>query len=267
MGQRVHTLKGDILLIDADVLCHRFAYSNTKAIDWDGDGETVEATQPERAKAKCESYVEELRAQFNASDVLLVLSDRHVNFRKEYDPTYKANRKDKPKPELWYVIRDFVEGGELPYESIWYPRLEGDDVLGILVTSPQYRSRSIIVSIDKDMRTLPCRVYFTNKPDDGLLTITKEMGQRYHLSQVVTGDTTDGYPGLKGSGDKAWQALVAQTEDPAELWGLVVQLYESKGKTEGDALLQARLAYILQFGDYNKTTNKVKLWTPDRLRS
>lgn len=31
-----------VLLIDADVLRYYMAFKNTKSIDWDGDGETME---------------------------------------------------------------------------------------------------------------------------------------------------------------------------------------------------------------------------------
>jgi DNA polymerase-1 len=38
--------------------------------------------------------------------------------------------------------------------------------------------------------------------------------------------------------------------------------YASKGLTEDDAILQARMARILQDGDYNYATKGIRLWNP-----
>ena len=48
-------------------------------------------------------------------------------------------------------------------------------------------------------------------------------------------------------------------------WEAVVDCFKKANLTEDDALLQARVAHILQDGDYEK--GKVKLWTPQNLHS
>ena len=45
-------------------------------------------------------------------------------------------------------------------------------------------------------------------------------------------------------------------------WQSVVELFESKGFTEEDALLQARVARILRYEDYDFEKKEVILWTP-----
>ncbi|NBS69172.1 hypothetical protein EBT31_09700 [bacterium] len=45
-------------------------------------------------------------------------------------------------------------------------------------------------------------------------------------------------------------------------WETVVQTFEERGMTEEDALLNARLARILQYTDYNFDTDEPILWTP-----
>jgi DNA polymerase-1 len=45
-------------------------------------------------------------------------------------------------------------------------------------------------------------------------------------------------------------------------WQTVVNTYEKAGMTEEDALLNARMAFILRDGYYNKETKEIKLWTP-----
>ena len=90
------------------MLRYQLAFSNTANIDWNGDGNKVEAIQPERAKAKLEDYIDEIVEKFGARDYLLALSCKKHNFRKDIDPTYKLNRASKDKPALWYVLDEFV---------------------------------------------------------------------------------------------------------------------------------------------------------------
>ena len=73
------------------------------------------------------------------------------------------------------------------------------------------------------------------------------------------GDAVDGYAGLKGVGPKTAVKLL---DKHGWDWDGVVKIYESKDQTEEDALLNARLAYILRNKDY--TNNEVQLWTPTK---
>lgn len=248
------------VLLDADVLCHHFAYRNTTSLRFDEDAEAADFTNPKKAVLEVDGYIEELRDRIKGGTVLLILSCRERNFRKELDVTYKAQR-TKPKPELWYTIRDHIEQGQTSHPVISYPRLEGDDVIGILHTG-QYRDRSIMVSIDKDMQTIPGLFYNPNRADEGVRPIDRVEAHRFHLFQTLTGDTTDNYKGVPGVGPKRAEPVINSSDDPEELWRAVVGVYESKGMTEDDAIHQARLAFILWDGHYNQATRKIKLWHP-----
>jgi DNA polymerase-1 len=249
------------LLIDADVICHQLAYKNTRNVSFDGE-ETIEVTQDDKAKADVESYVLELIDDLNAKNAILVLSDRGRNFRKELDSTYKANR-TKPKPALWHVIRGLIESGDLPWHHAHRPRLEGDDVLGIMAT--RRPDLYTVVSIDKDMKGVPCRLYNPGKPERGVVTVSELDARLFHLSQVVTGDTVDNYPGLPGRGEDWWDWIVSLAGNDLQLlWTLICDQYVAKGHTVDRAIHQACLAYILQVGDYNESNNEVTLWTPQR---
>jgi DNA polymerase-1 len=260
--------RGPTLLIDTDVLCHTFAYANTTKIDWEGDGNVTEFTNPEKAKLAVESFIDGLMEMLDGGSAVLALSDTQRNFRMELEPTYKAGRrKKKPRPALWYVIREFIEQGTLGFPVIQYPRLEGDDVLGILATGP-YKGRSIIVTIDKDLHTIPGQLFLQHKPELGVRPISEIEAIRFHLTQTLTGDSTDEYPGLRGVGDDRAAPIIASGgDDPVAIWDAVRRAYEKRGKTEEDAIHQARLAYILRAGDYTNHTHKVKLWHPSRLSS
>ena len=114
---------------------------------------------------------------------------------------------------------------------------------------------NIIVSPDKDMRQIPGKLY--NLEDT--TTITPEEGAKWHLIQTLAGDQTDGYSGVPGIGVKRAQTLF---EKEGYSWATVVKAFESKGLTEEDALLNARLAKILTHEDYDAKRQEPKLWTP-----
>tara|TARA_A100001015_G_C15021488_1_gene728216 strand:+ start:2519 stop:2827 length:309 start_codon:yes stop_codon:yes gene_type:complete len=81
-----------------------------------------------------------------------------------------------------------------------------------------------------------------------------------HLLQTLTGDSTDGYAGVRGIGPKTAEKLLTKK---GASWKTVVEIYESKGMTEDEALLNARLAYLLRADDYDIKKHKIKaLWTP-----
>lgn len=256
-------MKRPVILLDADVLCHQMAYACTRKIDWDGDGQHDEVLSPDVMKVRIESFIRQLVDDFNASDVVIALSDRKRNFRKELWAGYKATR--LPKPTLWEDARAFIETGVLGYRVECWSGLEGDDVLGILHTG-EFLGRSMIVSIDKDMRTVPGWLHLFNKPGLGRIPITPEEADRFHLVQTMAGDPTDEYDGIPGVGMKTAEKLL---DDPrlrtffnGALWPIVVSFFQGEGLTEEDALLNARLARILRAGDYDPETHEVKLWTP-----
>jgi DNA polymerase-1 len=106
------------------------------------------------------------------------------------------------------------------------------------------------------MRQIPGDLYDLS---EGVVTITKEEGDRWHLIQTMAGDQTDGYAGVPTIGVKRADAIL--TEKGAN-WKTVLETFLEKGLTEEDALLNARLAKILQVEDYDFTNQTVRPWTP-----
>ena len=80
------------------------------------------------------------------------------------------------------------------------------------------------------------------------------------MLQTLTGDPTDGYPGCKGVGPVG--ATKALQGHPEGHWGAIVALYEKQGLTEADALLNARMAYMLRAHNYDFNTKEITHWTP-----
>ena len=133
--------------------------------------------------------------------------------------------------------------------------MEADDLIGIMCTRDP--NNTIAISGDKDFATLPITWY--NHLKGIRVTTTPEQAKYNHFIQTLAGDPVDGYSGVKGIGVKTAKRIL-DAEEPT--WDTVVDAYEKADMTEQDALLNARLAYILQDKDYNEVTKEIKLWQP-----
>jgi len=245
--------KKKVLLIDGDILLYKIALNNEVDTHW-GDGLWTLHCDENICKADVDLVIDDLGASLNADDYIVALTDTN-NFRKKILPTYKSNRKDKRKPMTLKALRDYVIK---KHNGVVWKNLEADDVLGIMSTEPTDEER-IVVSIDKDLKTVPC-----NLSVDGLnvQNIPQRMADYWFMIQTLTGDKVDGYDGIEGVGIKTAEKLIQKyTNVPLlDLWKIVKKIYVEKGYTEAEALQQARVARILRHGEYNKKTGEVKLW-------
>lgn len=273
-----------IALLDSDIIAYAVAANSEQGFNFSAAGGTdAKAVDKKACWRRCDEVVQKHADAVKADSVVVCLSDPENNFRKELDPTYKANRKGAEKPELLMLAKEYLHE---EYRSYIRPRLEADDVMGILATRPSLLGKGVsdvvIVSEDKDMRTIPAKVYNPNYAHLGVLEISTLEAIQFHLWQTITGDVTDGYPGCKGVGaggewdpDRADWALglrslpyahdVLSTGDVLEAWDTVLLAFASKGLTEDDAIHQARLARILWADDYNFKTKGIRLWNPTKL--
>lgn len=244
------------LLIDGDVIAYTAASAVEQEYDWGDDLWTLHSDLNE-AKVKTRDSIGSLVTRLSADHVVLAFSDT-VNFRKSFFPDYKSNRKAKRKPLALKELKEWM--GE-QYETWVRPGLEGDDVLGILSTHPKmFPGEKIIVSIDKDFKTVPG--YFFNPDKDTQPQFFDERTADYwHMMQTLMGDATDGYPGCPGIGPKTAEKLLSDPDGP-DWWTTVVGTYEKKGLTEEDALTQARCARILRYSDYDFKNKEPILWHP-----
>jgi DNA polymerase-1 len=241
------------LLIDADLFLYQAAAAAEDEIDW-GDDVWSLATDLTEAKQIFTDKLSQIHDRLETKEQILCFSDRE-NFRRDVDPSYKSNRKKTRKPVGHKALIDWAKS---TYKHYWKPRLEADDCMGIMATSPG--ANTIIVSDDKDMKTIPGRLY--RPMADEMLTISFEDAQRNFYTQVLTGDTTDGYKGIPGIGPKKAETILGSRPD----WGIVIHAYQKAGMTETDAKSQARLARILRWSEWDASEGTLKLWEPEHDR-
>lgn len=248
------------ILIDADIVAFKATAATEGVWYFNGQGEEpAVAASLDDAIRKAEEYIEDIGNRLKASSVVVCLTDE-VNFRTALFPAYKANRVGKRRPEHLTALKAHLAK---TYQTYQRPGLEADDCMGILATHKSLiRGEKVMVSEDKDMQTVPA-LLFNPEKDREPRKVSETEAMRFHLVQTLTGDPTDGYPGCPGIGPKSpYVSRVKEAKTLREAWSAVVEGYKSKGRTEADALVQARLARILRAEDWDFTLKRPRLWRP-----
>jgi len=250
------------LLIDADSLLYIHAAVNEKKYDW-GNDIVSKVTDIDNAIEDFTASVEDIVEECKCEEYFLYFTGS-TNFRYDVLPSYKGNRKGLEKPELFYELRDYVFAN-FPVKVS--DKVEADDMVSILKSRKP--DTTVIAAIDKDiLKQVPGRHY--NYKKDEWIETSHEEALKFFYQQVLQGDPTDGYKGCPGIGEVKAKAILAEAEGhikqynerfpEAIYWQYVVETYESKGLTEEDALVQARVAFMLT--DKYWTGSEVVLWEP-----
>ena len=236
-------------LVDGDLYLYRTLAATEDETDW-GDDVWSLTSDLGVAKKNFDKLIKRYAEECGVDWFVLCFSDKE-NFRKALHPEYKSARKKIRKPVGYSYMIDWCRDN---YRTVTMPTLEADDVMGILGTAPD--TNSIIISDDKDMKTIPTKIY--RPMSNEFLDITQQEADKNFLTQALTGDSTDGYKGLSGVGIKKAEAILGSRPH----WGAVEDAYVKAGYTKEEALTQARLARILRSSDWDYDKEEVKLWTP-----
>lgn len=255
------------VIIDGDVIVYKTAeaVSDSYEISTSEDDEFIYRNigwaNKEAAKDYVDKLINKICKDTKSDEVCICLSDMTANFRKEINPEYKKHRKSI-KPILYEFLRNYL--GETGYKLYERPQLEADDVIGIIATSKKIIAGDKVVwSLDKDFKTIPCK-FFRAKPNgtSEKYNVSEEESDWWFMYQTLIGDTVDGYYGCKGIGDKTAKKILGEVGEKTleDMWKSVIETFISKGYTEEDALLNARMARILRADDYDFKNKEVKLW-------
>lgn len=242
-----------VYLVDGDIYLHTIAHAAAKDIDWGGI--VTRQLNIEEALDTLRSHLAAIEERFERGDIRFILSAPN-SFRKALCPSYKSNRKPESKP-VGYA--SFKEKAAAMLSARIVDSLEGDDVIGISATNPNNQHNRIVVTTDKDLKTVPCTIF--NPRAETLETLTEDEANHNFYLQTLTGDRTDGYPGCPGVGPVKAERLLKGASSEMEAWAKVVAAF---GGDEAAALLQARLARILRWNDYDHKHGEPLLWTPQK---
>ena len=164
-------------LIDADIVCYRCAAS--------ANNEPKEV-----ALFRVEDLMNRILHETNTTDYAAFLTGSN-NFRYTYNPQYKANRKDTPKPQWLEDCREYLV---TEWKASVTDGHEADDELAIAQTkSPE---TTVICTIDKDLLQVPGNHYNFVKQE--FKTISPKEGMFNFYWQFIMGDKADNIMGFDG---------------------------------------------------------------------
>lgn len=207
----------------------------------------AEGTSEQNARQVLNDLIQGTLIDLNTEEYMLFCTG-DTNFRKEIYPEYKANRKDAVKPEHLAACKQHLRTEWKAYESI---NCEADDLVGIEAMRDPTRE-TIIVSVDKDLNTVPGWHYNPKKKERYLVSPRDAL--RFFYYQLLVGDSADNIKGAKGIGPKkAERILETAFEDWIDSAGTESELaaFYYNGVKEyfschEELMLNARCLYIWQ---------------------
>lgn len=256
-------MNAPVTIIDGDMIVYQYCTVCETDVLLDGGVITLKSDFKEIQSLIAE-YVTDVIDKMKGGTIFFVVTDSVQTLaRREIYPDYKSNRKGR-KPLGFGIIKEWLR--ERPWCVFTEQGMEGDDLCGILASHyvNEGWENVNIISDDKDFKTIPnVSIYPVSLAEPDRFSVCSA---NYHfLTQTLTGDRVDGYPGCPTVGPVNAARILSPVENDLHTktgfkqgWDLVVQAYEKNGKTSEDALTQARLAFILR--EPYKVPNT---WTPE----
>ncbi len=244
------------ILLDGDLYAFKAAAAQERPVQF-SESLTVLTGNPSEVFAMFKSQVSRFMDKLKADETIVCFSSpTRRYFRHEVLPTYKQNRTGTRKPLTLGAVVEMIKA---EYKTYAKDDLEGDDVMGILSTNKNIvKGRKIIVSGDKDMKSIPGFLY----RDGEEIEIDEATADYYHMYQTLVGDSTDGYSGCTGVGPVGAKKVLGSEIGYTALWPKVVEAFAKAKLSEEWATTQARVARILRNEDYDFKNKLPILWRP-----
>lgn len=236
-------------LIDADILVYRCGFAADSQAKRDLGEAAAETDYTGWALANVKAVIETvLNDVFTLHTWKAIYLSGSDNFREQVATIlpYKGNRDATHKPKYYREIKDYLIDR---WDAQVIDGMEADDAIGI----EQFRNKdksTVIVSIDKDLNTIPGYHYNWVKQDFYYVNMTQ--ANNFFFLQMLEGDRTDNIPGIDGIGPKTCLKILAEVgEDTVKLRERVIQLYKNQ---YGNQWLEsynevAKLLWILRESD------------------
>ena len=238
-----------IALIDADSILYKVGFAIEDKVIWN-EPEFLAGIDEEQdieysvdlglCYASFQRTIENIMFAVDADGCELVFTGSH-NIRKTFPTEYKENRKLSRKPSGYDEMLEYALAN---YNCTVADNIEADDI--VVYRKTTYPDDYILCAIDKDVLYQTEGIHYNYNKDESV-EVSKFESTKYAYLQTLSGDTSDGYKGCKGIGEKKAIKLLDGLETEEEMWEAVVTAYEAKGQTEEDALWTMRLANMHQF--------------------
>lgn len=210
-------------MIDGDIVAYRCAASIEPT-------STKEREPDDLAILRLDELMYRILSEVGAEEYFVYISGGE-NFRKILHPEYKANRV-KAAPEMLGACQEFLH---LEWDAKFTEGYEADDAIG-MTHEPD---KTIVVSIDKDLKQLPGEHYNWVKSEFDV--IDEETAERNFWKQMLVGDPSDNVKGVDRIGVKT-AAKILDGIDPSTMYSTVRELYNDDERF----LLNFRLLRILR---------------------
>ncbi len=282
------------LLIDGDIVAFTAA-SVAQCILIDEFGWAQPFGNTSIGEANVENMIHALMQGLGGDSFEVILSDPKDNWRRGVDPTYKTNRTGM-RPILLDYLKDYLREAHGAYH---WNGLEADDVLSYLMTKPRSDDggRLVCVGRDKDFASIPGLHHMWKKDLDAsgkmlIREVSQWEADRFHMIQTLAGDKIDGFDGcpnigmtraadiidtpvllvpqagVKTRGVNKGESVTRWMSEPTrDYWACICSHYRKAGLGEEEALVTARLARLLRYGEYNRETEEITLWVPEMLKT
>jgi 5'-3' exonuclease len=248
-----------VALIDADKMKHLVAYDVLCDLK-----NNMERT-PNRLSTFIEERLNEVFQRYTAIGYIFCFSGKSTStFRSSiaFEKEYKGSRKDDPSFYEGKIedMKEVVSVVMKSYPTLLFAELEADDVICFLQTKDTF-----IDSNDKDLKQIPGS-HFNHGTKD-LDEVTEQEAFTSLCYQMITGDSTDCIPGLKGYGPTKAKKIVDSVPVKQLLNRILLEYQTVMGLTMGtDAFVEtwnlvklrpARGQYFLE--KYSEAHNLLKI--------
>ena len=227
------------LLIDSDSLIYFVAHLETL----------------EDAILKLDERVHNIMEANNTDQYVMFLTGKDCfRYSVAKSAPYKGNRKDRARPRWLSVITQYMVA---KYNAVYYKGLEADDAVCYF---KNIIPNSRICAIDKDVVNSTEGTHFNygmekvpdTEPQEwrfkGFITVTEDEALNALHSQMLTGDSGDNIPGIKGIGPAKAKKILSMITSKTEKEGILNEYMDVYGAMGGVTRFAEtfRLVYMLR---------------------
>lgn len=198
------------------------------------------------------SIVSRVRALASAHPYAAVCCDNGKSFRRELDPTYKAQRDTENLAPLYHQMTLACEILKKDGFPVWSVKgFEADDIIATAVVEALNIEDTtvLIATSDKDLLQLVGDRVFVKKLKDGVVMDKAAVLEKFKVSPsqmgdylALVGDTSDNIVGAKGIGGVRASELLAEH-------GSLQHLYEKMAKGVVKGVTPAMRTSLMEFKD------------------